>query len=72
MMTFGFQFLVWMVSDSPHGQSLLTRFYFFNLPFHFWFTAQFPSALVRNHLHPFQCEHRSAYGTSQPQEGQDL
>lgn len=41
VMTFGFQFLVWLASDSPHGQSLLTRFHFFNLPFHFWFTAQF-------------------------------
>ena len=41
MMIFGFQFLVWLVSESPSGQSLLTRFSFFNLPFHFWFTAQF-------------------------------
>lgn len=40
-MTFGFQFLVWLVSDSPQGQSLVTRFNFFNLPFHFWFTGQF-------------------------------
>jgi putative solute:sodium symporter small subunit len=41
VMIFGFQFLVWLVSEAPNGQSLLTRFSFFNLPFHFWFTAQF-------------------------------
>jgi putative solute:sodium symporter small subunit len=40
IMTFGFQFLVWLLSDSG-GRSLLTRFVFFNLPFHFWFTGQF-------------------------------
>ncbi len=40
-MTFGFQCLIGLLSESPHGGSLLTRFHFFNLPFHFWFTAQF-------------------------------
>lgn len=41
MMIFGFQFLVWLASESSNGQSLLTRFRFFSFPFHFWFTAQF-------------------------------
>jgi putative solute:sodium symporter small subunit len=41
VMTFGFQLLIWLMSDSSHGCSTFTRFYFFNLPFHFWFTAQF-------------------------------
>jgi putative solute:sodium symporter small subunit len=41
VMTFGFQVLIRFLSDSPHGCSMVTRFYFFNLPFHFWFTAQF-------------------------------
>ena len=37
---FGFQLLVWLLGDQ-NGQSVLTRFTFFNLPFHFWFTGQF-------------------------------
>ena len=41
VMIFGFQFLVKVMSDASHGQTFLTRFHFFNLPFHFWFTAQF-------------------------------
>lgn len=41
VVTFGFQLLIRLMSDSPQGCSLATRFYFFNLPFHFWFTAQF-------------------------------
>ncbi len=40
VVTFGFQLLVRLLSDQQ-GQSILTRFTFFNLPFHFWFTAQF-------------------------------
>ncbi len=38
--TFGFQWLIWLAAETPHGCSLLTRFSFFNLPFHFWFTGQ--------------------------------
>ena len=41
VMTFGFQFFVWILSESPRMGRLLTGFHFFNLPFHFWFTAQF-------------------------------
>lgn len=41
LLTFGFQFLVWYLAESFHGEGLLTRFSFFNLPFHFWFTGQF-------------------------------
>lgn len=37
---FGFQLLVRLLADQQ-GQSFLTRFVFFNLPFHFWFTGQF-------------------------------
>ena len=40
LLPFGFQLLVRLLSDQQ-GQSILTRFTFFNLPFHFWFTAQF-------------------------------
>jgi len=40
VLPFGFQLLVWLLADQQ-GQSFLTRFTFFNLPFHFWFTAQF-------------------------------
>lgn len=40
LLPFGFQLLVRLLSDQK-GQSILTRFTFFNLPFHFWFTAQF-------------------------------
>lgn len=40
-LTFGFQVIIWLMSESPMGCSLLTRLYFFNLPLHFWFTAQF-------------------------------
>jgi putative solute:sodium symporter small subunit len=36
---FGFQLLL-MLSTGPSGTSWLERFTFFNLPFHFWFTAQ--------------------------------
>jgi putative solute:sodium symporter small subunit len=39
--TFGFQFLLRLVAETPNGDSLLTRLSFFNLPFHFWFTGQF-------------------------------
>lgn len=39
--TFGFQFIVWLLAETPHGTSILTRLSFFNLPFHFWFTGQF-------------------------------
>jgi len=41
VVTFGFQFLIWLMGDSSQGCSMVTRFRFFNLPFHFWFTAQF-------------------------------
>ena len=41
VVTFGFQLLIRLLSESPQGCSLVTRFSFFNLPFHFWFTAQF-------------------------------
>jgi len=41
VMTFGFQLLVGLVSNAPGWGELLTRYRFFNLPFHFWFTAQF-------------------------------
>src|SRR5512138_3874070 len=40
LLPFGFQLLVWLLADQK-GQSVLTRFTFFNLPFHFWFTGQF-------------------------------
>jgi putative solute:sodium symporter small subunit len=39
--TFGFQFLLKIIASDPAGESLLTRFTFFNLPFHVWFTGQF-------------------------------
>jgi len=38
--TFGFQFFVAASAGTGAG-SLLTRLTFFNLPLHFWFTAQF-------------------------------
>lgn len=38
--TFGFQLLV-SASQGTGTGSLLTRLTFFNLPLHFWFTAQF-------------------------------
>jgi putative solute:sodium symporter small subunit len=41
MMIFGIQFFVGLMHGSPRWGELLTRFRFFNLPFHFWFTAQF-------------------------------
>lgn len=37
--TFGFQLLLTLLAD-PRGGSALTRFNFFNLPFHWWFTGQ--------------------------------
>ncbi len=40
-LTFGFQFLVWLLGEPPNGASILTRLSFFNLPLHFWFTGQF-------------------------------
>lgn len=40
-MTFGFQFLLRFLAEDPRGESFLTRLTFFNLPAHFWFTAQF-------------------------------
>jgi putative solute:sodium symporter small subunit len=37
--SFGFQ--LWLrLSAGPSGKSWLENFTFFNLPFHFWFTAQ--------------------------------
>ena len=39
--TFGFQFLLAFLSESQGGDSMITRFSFFNLPFHYWFTGQF-------------------------------
>lgn len=39
--TFGFQILLTLLGSPPAGGSALTRFSFFNLPFHFWFTGQF-------------------------------
>ena len=39
--TFGFQFLLRLFAATPEGEGFLTRFSFFNLPFHFWFTGQF-------------------------------
>jgi len=41
MMVFGFQFFVWLMSVSPHWWNLMAGFQIFNLPVHFWFTAQF-------------------------------
>jgi putative solute:sodium symporter small subunit len=41
VVTFGFQSLIRLLGESPQGCSLVTRFHFLNLPFHFWFTAQF-------------------------------
>ncbi len=41
VVTFGFQLVIRLLSSSPQGCSLVTTFYFFKLPFHFWFTAQF-------------------------------
>ena len=37
--TFGFQLLLSLLGDAS-GESLLTSFTFFNLPFHWWFTGQ--------------------------------
>lgn len=39
VVTFGFQLLL-LLTDGPGGKGWLTSFSFFNLPFHFWFTAQ--------------------------------
>lgn len=39
--TFGFQFLLRILAETPQGEGILTRLTFFNLPFHYWFTAQF-------------------------------
>lgn len=39
VVTFGFQLLL-MLTDTPGSGSWLAGFSFFNLPFHFWFTAQ--------------------------------
>ncbi len=39
--TFGFQFLLAFLAETPGGNGLITRLSFFNLPFHFWFTGQF-------------------------------
>ncbi len=41
VMTFGFQLFVRLMSEHPLWEGFLARFRFFNLPFHFWFTAQF-------------------------------
>ena len=38
--TFGFQLLLYFFSDYS-GTGLFSRYTFFNLPFHFWFTGQF-------------------------------
>jgi putative solute:sodium symporter small subunit len=40
-MTFGFQFFVGLLNGSSRQGNLLSGFHIFNLPFHFWFTAQF-------------------------------
>lgn len=37
----GFQLLLAFLAETPGGAGHLTRFSFFNLPFHFWFTGQF-------------------------------
>lgn len=41
VMTFGFQFFVWLFAEVPAGEGLLTRLTFLAFPFHYWFTAQF-------------------------------
>lgn len=40
-MTFGFKALLSIIAETSRGDSFLTRFNFFNLPFSFWFTGQF-------------------------------
>jgi len=41
VMTFGFQFFVGLLNGSSRWGTQLSGFRIFNLPFHFWFTAQF-------------------------------
>jgi len=41
VMNFGFQVLLWLLAENPQGEGIFTRITFFNLPVHFWFTAQF-------------------------------
>jgi len=41
LMNFGFQAIVFLLAETPSGEGMLTRFTFFNLPWHFWFTGQF-------------------------------
>jgi len=40
VMTFGFQFFIGLLNGSSRRGTLLSGFHIFNLPFHFWFTAQ--------------------------------
>jgi putative solute:sodium symporter small subunit len=39
--TFGFQFLLVQVQDSPAGDSLITETVIFGFPLHYWFSGQF-------------------------------
>ncbi len=39
--TFGFQFLLVLVQDTPSGDSLLTDSVIFGFPVHYWFSGQF-------------------------------
>jgi len=39
--TFGFQILLYLVQETPDGDSLLTRLTLFGFPLHFWFSGQF-------------------------------
>ncbi|GAB4294314.1 MAG: DUF4212 domain-containing protein [Desulfuromonadia bacterium] len=40
-MNVGFQILLAFLAETDRGGGILTRFSFFNLPFHYWFTGQF-------------------------------
>jgi putative solute:sodium symporter small subunit len=39
--TFGFQFLLVWVQDTPAGDSLITNSVIFGFPVHYWFSGQF-------------------------------
>jgi len=41
LFTFGFQFLLALVAETPFGESFITRLTFFGFPFHYWFSGQF-------------------------------
>ncbi len=41
VVNFGFQAVLWLLAENPLGEGIFTRLTFFNLPYHFWFTAQF-------------------------------